>query len=42
MNVEIIPAVNAIDWRSVEERIKLVESHAEWVHLDVEIGRAHV
>ena len=38
MNVEIIPAVNAIDWRSVEERIKLVESHAEWVHLDVADG----
>lgn len=38
MAPEIIPAVNAIDWRTVEERIKLVESHARWVHLDVADG----
>jgi len=36
--VEIIPAVNAIDWRTVEERIKLVEPHVRWVHLDVADG----
>ena len=35
---EIIPAVNAADWRTVEERIKLVEPHVRWVHLDVADG----
>jgi len=38
MNVEIIPAINAADWKTVEERIKLVEPHVRWVHLDVADG----
>ncbi|MBI2097014.1 MAG: hypothetical protein HYT40_02585 [Candidatus Sungbacteria bacterium] len=37
-DAEIIPAVNAASWEVVKKNIRLVESHARWVHLDVADG----
>lgn len=36
--VEIIPAINAETFDEVKERVRLVESHTRWVHLDVADG----
>lgn len=36
--VEVIPAVNAETWDEVVKKIRLVESFADWVHLDVADG----
>ena len=36
--IEIIPAINADSFEEVEKRIKLVESHTDWVHIDVADG----
>ncbi|MBI4120611.1 MAG: hypothetical protein HY454_04065 [Parcubacteria group bacterium] len=35
---EIIPAVNARTWEEVVKKIRLVESFADWVHIDVADG----
>ena len=36
--VEIIPAINAETWDEVVKKIRLVESFADWVHIDVADG----
>lgn len=36
--VEIIPAINATSLEEIEEKINLVSSFSEWVHLDVADG----
>jgi ribulose-phosphate 3-epimerase len=38
MNIEIIPAILAKNITEVREKIKLVEPHVQWVHLDVMDG----
>lgn len=36
--IEVIPAINAETWDEVVKKIRLVESDAEWVHIDVADG----
>lgn len=36
--IEVIPAVNAATWEEVAKKIRLVESFAPWVHIDVADG----
>jgi ribulose-phosphate 3-epimerase len=36
--VEIIPAINAKTFAEIEQKIKLVEPHVNWVHIDVTDG----
>lgn len=36
--VEIIPSINVDNFEEVAQRIKLVEPHVNWVHLDVSDG----
>ena len=38
MEVEIIPAINAETFEEVKEKVRLVEPHAFWVHVDVADG----
>lgn len=33
--IEIIPAINEEEFEEVEKKIRLIESYAKWVHLDV-------
>jgi ribulose-phosphate 3-epimerase len=35
---EVIPAINAENWETVKERIKIISPYTEWVHLDVADG----
>lgn len=35
---DIIPAINADNFEEIKEKIKLVESYAKWLHLDVADG----
>lgn len=35
---DIIPAINANNFEEIREKVKLVESHARWLHLDVADG----
>lgn len=37
--LEIIPAINAEDWETVNSRIEAISSYADWVHLDVADGK---
>lgn len=36
--MEIIPAINAENWETVQKRIALIAPYTEWVHLDVADG----
>ena len=36
--VEIIPSINAQTFREVQEKIKKIEPHVSWCHLDVTDG----
>ena len=36
--MQIIPAINATDFKEVKKKIKLVERYVKWVHLDVADG----
>lgn len=36
--VEVIPAINAETWEEAVKKIRLVESFADWVHVDVADG----
>lgn len=38
MEVEIIPAINATTFAEVERKIRLVEPHVSWAHIDVADG----
>jgi ribulose-phosphate 3-epimerase len=36
--IEIIPSINGASFKEVQEKIKLVEPHVSWAHLDVADG----
>lgn len=36
--IEVIPAINAATWEEVVRKVRIVEPHAEWVHIDVADG----
>lgn len=38
MKVEIIPSINVASFDELKERVKLVEPHVKWAHLDVADG----
>ena len=36
--IEIIPAINADNFEEIKRKIKLIEPHTDWVHIDVADG----
>lgn len=38
MSVEIIPAINVTSFEEFEKRIRALEKHAQWLHIDVADG----
>ncbi len=36
--VDIIPAINCLDWQCVQPKVRAAERFAEWIHLDVADG----
>ncbi len=36
--IQVIPAINAATWEEVVQKIRTVEPHVEWVHIDVADG----
>src|SRR3989344_4858564 len=36
--IQIIPAINAATWEEVYEKIRRVEHHAPWIHIDIADG----
>ena len=36
--IEVIPAINSQSWKDVEKKIRLIEPHVQWAHLDIADG----